>query len=122
MKVAIITSGNPNNMKGVMNYVQEKVSRLNKIKDINFDFYMIRHRDTLPFSLIRGKKAPTKKIILNIKDIEYKNIWVKHSIVDYILTYKLDRRAFAGMNCLSNYVDKFSPYDVIATHNLDAHF
>lgn len=122
MRVAIITSGNPNNMKGVMNYVQEKVTRLQRRDDIDFDFYMIRHRDTLPFSLIRGKKAPKKERVVYIKDIEYQNIWVKHSIVDYILTYKLHKRALTGMNCLKNYVDRFSSFDVIATHNLDAHY
>lgn len=93
MKIAVITSGNPDNMKGVMNYVQEKLHRLQRINEnFSFDFYMIRHRDSFLFSIIRRKRRSRKinKVIIN--DVVYNNLWVEHGFFDYLWTLRLKRK------------------------------
>ena len=75
MKIGFLTSGNPNNRKGFFNNVQERALRLldAEIDDIAIDFFIIRHRDSLLFSLIRRKARPHMQSEVMIDNIKYKN-------------------------------------------------
>ncbi len=78
IKVALITSGNPNDTKGIMNFVQEKVIRLQQQNNITLDIFIIRRRDSLLFSILRRKKRPKRNIKANISGTEYRNLWIKN--------------------------------------------
>lgn len=118
--IAIITSGDPNNMKGIMNYVQEKLHRIQKYEQFSFTFYMIRHRDSLLFSLIRRRKREKQDETITIDDVTYHNIWVKHSFWGYIRVKELKKDAFFDRKEVEKHVNLFAKYDLIVTHNLDS--
>lgn len=122
MKIALITSGNPDNMKGIMNFVQEKALRLKNLRNITIDTYLIRRRYSFIFSILKGKKRHKKEEKTNIGQVEYRNLWIKHGLFDYFLSYILHKKPFPGIKNLNSYVGVFYSYDIILTHNLDAHY
>lgn len=122
MKIAIITSGDPNNMKGVMNYVQEKLKLIQRNNELDVDFYMLRYRDTLLFSLIRREKRPKKINSFSIGEVNYNSIWIRHSFFDYILTVKFKIKALMDKKYLKREIDRFSNYSLIVSHGPDSHY
>lgn len=124
MKIAFITSGSPDNQKGMFNNVQERASRLMDMQDENLeiDFYMIRHRDSLLFSLIRRKSRPTRIPYAKVGNVRYKYLWVKHTFYDYILTTRYKKRPIFDKKYIDRHVDSFLEYDLIAAHGISANY
>lgn len=122
MNIAFLTSGDPKNQKGLFNNVQERAKLLRSFGDTEFtvDFFIIRHRDSLLFSLIRRRKRIKKSSLLRIDGVEYKCIWVKHTVIDYILTKKIKRRAIHNKSEILKNIDSFSQYDLILSHSISA--
>lgn len=122
MKIAKITAGNPNNKKGQFNNVTERI-RFLQAKNPSTDAFMIRHYDDLLFKLLKRNFTNTKKEEYTTVDgILYKNLWVKHRLIDYLLTFKLNKKAISTQNQLYKYVDWFKEYDLISPHGISSIF
>src|SRR5690625_2385299 len=122
--IAFITNGSPDNQKGMFNNVQERASRLIDVQDgkLNIDFYMIRHRDSLLFSLIRRKSRPKRISYAKVGNVRYKYLWVKHTFYDYILTTRYKKRPIFDKKYIDRHIDSFSEYDLIAAHGISANY
>lgn len=116
MKIAILTSGDVNNRKGMFNNVHERAFHLKKVDNIKVDSFIIRHYDSWLFKLFRKKnvKIEDKSIV---GDVMYNNLWVKHNVYDYILTYKLKLKDVSCKNQLFKFVDLFKDYDLLSAHS-----
>lgn len=123
-RIAFITTGSPNNRKGFFNNVQERALRLldAEIDDVEIDFFIIRHRDSLLFSLIRRKARPDMQSEVMIDNIKYKNLWVKHTLFDYILTIKLRQKAMMDAKYIAPHKEELKSYDLIMAHGPDANY
>ena len=88
MKIAVLTSGDVNNRKGMFNNVQERIIHLQRVNNIKVDAYNIRHYDSWLFKLLRKKNDIIEDQSI-VGEVTYNNLWVRHNIYDYILTYKL---------------------------------
>ena len=127
MKVAIVTTGNLTDMKGIMNYVQEKMrlmqERVND--DFTVDNYFINlypspfvswlHR-TLKGEKLR-EKMPTE---VNKDGVVYRCINLEQNLIDTIVgklqkEYIPKRLQKKALKVLGN-------YDVLATHQLPCHY
>jgi len=122
--IAFITNGSPDNQKGMFNNVQERASRLIDVQDgkLNIDFYMIRHRDSLLFSLIRRKSRPKRISYAKVGNVRYKYLWVKHTFYDYILTTRYKKRPIFDKKYIDRHIDSFLEYDLIAAHGISANY
>lgn len=123
MKIAIITNGDPNNMKGVLNYVQEKLNRIQNDQTFDFDFYLIRHRDSFILNkLFKRGRREKKELKVQISNVVYNNLWIKHTLLDMIFTTKFGIFPINDSFYLDKQIDRFSKYDLIVSHWLDAHY
>jgi len=117
MKIAVITIGNPTNRKGSFNNVNERIRHLSKIEKV--DAYLIQFYDDSLFKLFRNKSETKTKEEYSIVDgVTYQNIWIKHRLIDYILTHKLGLKAISSRTQLYNYIDSFKQYELILPHTL----
>lgn len=116
MKIAILTSGDVNNRKGMFNNVQERIIHLQRVDNIKVDSYIIRHYDSWLFKLLRKKNDIIEDQSI-VGEVTYNNLWVKHNIYDYILTIKLKLKDVSCKNQLYKFVDLFKEYDLLSAHS-----
>ncbi len=123
-KIAFITTGNPNNRKGFFNNVQERAIRLLNadIKDFDINFYIIRHRDSLLFSLIRREKRMVIQPTVMVDHIRYKSLWIQHNFIDYLLTEKIKVRGLSDKKYINKHRIDLKGCDLILAHGPDANY
>lgn len=119
MKIAVLSSGDIDNRKGLFNNVYERIKHLKSVKDIEVDVFFIQHYDDWCFKLLRLKHINIESET-SVDDIVYHNLWVRHDILDYIFTYKLRIKDMMGKRQLGKFVDKFKCYDLLSVHTLDS--
>lgn len=131
MKVAIITSGEPSNTKGIMNYVREKMSRMQQLQNDEFsvDLYMIRRRYSIGYSIIfRLFKGWNGNSYRNDHsesfqkgEVLFHNLWVDVGLLDFFINTKLSYKPIStrSIRRLHKYLQH---YDIVATHKLDSHY
>lgn len=116
-KIAILNTGSVNNRKGQFNNVHERIKHLQAVNDVEVDVYLIRHYDSWAFRLLRNKKEFKENISI-VDEVKYNNLWVKHKLWDYILTYRLKRKDISCKSQLEQYVSLFKNYDLLSVHAL----
>ncbi|WP_144775908.1 glycosyltransferase [Marinobacter maritimus] len=118
MKVAKIIEGSPDNKMGLFNDAILRTKRLkSKVKSV--DCYMVRVRYSFALRILKGKiRLPPKERVSLVDGIWFKNLWVKIGLLDYILVYKLNARAFLCERSLRKYDNIFRGFDVITSHGL----
>ncbi|WP_053826615.1 glycosyltransferase family 4 protein [Lascolabacillus massiliensis] len=124
MKIAILSTGSTNNRKGVFNSVHGRIKHLKALEDVEVDVYLIQHYDSWLFRLVRKrfkpidtKRAP-KEGITTIDGVSYRNLWVEHKMIDYILSKKLKLKDISCKSQLGQFVDLFKDYDLLSVHAL----
>ena len=124
MRIAILNTGNTNNRKGAFNNVHERIKHLKRLKEVQVDAYLIRYIDSWMFRLVRNRFNPINKIketieaAITIDGVSYTNLYVKHKIIEYILTYRLKIKDIASKSQLNQFVDQFKEYDLLSVHAL----
>lgn len=119
MKIAVLSSGDIANRKGLFNNVYERIKHLKIVKNIEVDVFFIQHYDDWCFKLLRTKHINIESETL-VDDIVYHNLWVRHDILDYIFTHKLRLKDMMAKRQLGKFVDKFECYDLLSVHTLDS--
>ena len=131
MRVAVVFSGNPNNMKGIMNYVHEKCRLLEtrKTETFSVDFFIIQQSFSKWVQLLHGLLGK-KKIInadnkktqdyIEIENVVYRSIGISYTLWDNFFTTRLQKR-FLPLRYCRRYKSLLEQYDIITTHTYLAH-
>lgn len=117
MKIAILNTGSIHNRKGAFNNVHERIKHLQEIPHNEIDVYLVRHYDSWVFRLLR-KLKDVKEDISIVDGVKYNNLWVKHKMFDYILTYRMRNKDISCRSQLDRFVDLFKDYDLLSVHAL----
>jgi teichuronic acid biosynthesis glycosyltransferase TuaC len=124
MRIAILNTGNTNNRKGAFNNVHERIKHLQGLDGVKVDVYLIQHYDSWLFRLVRNRFKPnetkkaSKEEVTNIEGVRYKNLWVKHKMMDYILSNRLKLKDISCKSQLGQFVGLFKDYDLLSVHAL----
>lgn len=110
MKIAIITTGDPNNRKGLFNNVQERLKHLITVENFVVDAYLIRYYRS-------NDKTKEKTVVVD--GIAYTNIWVPLTMFNYFFSHKLPLLPYAGAVNLRKKIDCFRKYDIISAHTIE---
>jgi glycosyltransferase involved in cell wall biosynthesis len=122
MKIAKILLGDPANQKGFFNSVMERTKHLMEAES-DVDCYMIRLEYGFVLRLLKRQfRKSQREEFSTIQGIKFKNLWITMGLLDYLLTYRLHRRAILDSKQLNNYVPLFKDYDLLSTHGIDAIF
>ena len=118
MKIARIFTGDIDNRKGKFNNVIERIKHLQKLSEVESDIYIIQYKYMWLFRWLR--KVPKKNIVesVTIDGIKLKMLWVRLSLLEYLLVHKLKVKDIACKKQLNKYHDLFKSYDILATHDL----
>ncbi len=121
MKIAKIFSGNPNNRKGQFNNCHERTKRLQEVVEV--DAYLLRIYDDLLFRLVKRNFRKVKREgYTTLEGVKYKNIWLKHRLIDYVLTIRLKLKASSFFTQLEKHEDAFRDYDIISAHSMESSY
>lgn len=129
MKIAILTTGNFEDMKGIMNYVQEKARRYKNIEDDNVKtdvFFLVNTLSAVLrfFYKCLGKSCSISKYksgeCVEKDGVRYILIVRKVSILDIFFTIICNQ--FVPNRAIKKIVPILEGYDVISTHQLPCHF
>lgn len=127
MKIAVISSGDPYNMKGIMNFVWEKVRRLSMIDDLEVDYYVVRTNPSIFNSILlrcfkgyKSQPADKKQKFELINGIRINYLWFTRTLYDQFILKFIDRNPIPKRT-LSVYAQHFKNYDILVTHTPDVH-
>lgn len=121
MKLAIITSGSPDEKKGVFNAVHQRIKYLMK-QSVDIDVYIIRTYETKFIHILRRKKYVTivKDSSFTYEGVTYKNLWFNFSFSDYLQWQKLNMLGSNYVKFVKKKRSILSGYDLISSHTLEA--
>lgn len=129
MKIAIVTSGDLSDMKGVMNYVHEKAKHMQGVAGIECDVYLIRQMPSPLFQLLTQRTIPkvVKHYFTKREDktefdmVQYHNLWYHYGVNTNIITTKI-RKIPLYEGDISRFSKRLSRYDILASHTLIGHY
>lgn len=117
LRVAIIFSGSPYKQSGKFNHVFQRAKEMQKQKDIEVNIYLIQKEYSKAYSVLKKKKLK-KETVSKVNGVKLHNIWIKETVVDYLLVHKARLKAVLSSKQISEYVDLFKNYDIISTNDL----
>ncbi|MDD3686014.1 MAG: glycosyltransferase family 4 protein [Bacteroidales bacterium] len=117
IKIAIINTGSTLNRKGAFNNVHERIVHLKEVKNVTVEAFLIRHYKNWIFLFFK-KNEIKRDTFSTVNGVTYRNIWIKLSIWDFILTYRLKCRGLSGKAQLYRYVSLFEGFDLLSVHAL----
>lgn len=122
MKIAKILVGSPNNRKGFFNNVIERTKHLIAVES-DVDCYMIRTDHGVLMRLLKRQfKKPVLDEFCIVEGINFKNLWIKMSVLDYLLAHRLHRNIVLSEKQLSGYLSNFEQYDLLSSHGIEASY
>ena len=120
MKIAIFSTGNLNDMKGVMNYVHEKALRFKSVNDdtvfSTIFFLVTRYTGVLSLFKNKNKFIYRDGEIIQKDGVDYHIIVRDYCLTDMILSYLFGN--FVPARFANKVADIMSSYDVISAHQL----
>lgn len=121
MKIAKIFSGDPNNQKGQFNNILERTKKLKTIEP-DVDCYIIRVQQSWLMRFLKRQlyNKEFRAEYTDIQGIRFKNIWIQMSFLDYIFTFKLNKKLNIANSQLQKHISLFSEYDLLSVHTYEA--
>lgn len=115
-KIAIIIGASIYNQKGLFNAAHERSKQLVNISDAQIDLYLVSTYKTGIVRILSREKA-LKRPNIFIKDgLTYRIIWIKNTILDYILLHKLGKCRYSAIREFKRSLSIFKCYDLIIGH------
>lgn len=118
-KLAIIVTESFSSLRGQANAELSRIKALRKISNMQIDVYSFAIYEGWLVRKLRHtakEETPLSKIVEDVK-ISFK--WRKFSLIDYVLTVKLNKAPIVNRNWMLKYVDMFAGYDLIMSHSAD---
>lgn len=125
MKLVIISSGNPSDMKGVMNFVQQEAkSIMASERDLSIEVYLKRRYYSSFFKFVKTRKfhLPSRELCasLTIDGILYHQIWQKYGVWDVLIINKLCKRLISR-RLVKKFEKQVGDCDAVISHNTECH-
>lgn len=124
MRLVVLSSGNPNDMKGVMNFVQQEVKSLSSVQgNITVSFYLVRRYYSILLSLIGvggflPKRNRNEQTIID--GVVYNVLWEKYGLWENIIINRLLKKIVSD-NFIKKCKKQIGDFDAIITHNTACH-
>lgn len=117
--LAVIFESSPFDMKGQFNAVHNRVKNLVATGRCKADVYCLHSRDNaFTRRMRRTMKVPHKKSV-TVEGIEYRMLWYRFSVIDFVLTEILHRKSWIFDRFIRRNAVKFKGYDMILAHSYE---
>ena len=116
-RVAVLVEASIYERKGLFNAVYNRCLYLKKIAAYDVDIYLLSSYKGLIASVLSDEKAPDRPDRYDVGDLDYRILWRKKSIIDYILYHKLGRRELFHSKYNKQISILFKDYDLLDIHS-----
>ena len=117
--LAVIFESSPFDMKGQFNAVHNRVKNLIATGRCKVDVYCLHSRDNaLTRKVRKTPRVPRKKTVIH-EGIEYRMMWYRFSIIDFLLTEKLHCKSWIFDRFMRRHASIFRSYDMILAHSFE---
>ncbi len=119
MKIAVIFESSPFDRKGLFNAVHNRIKHLAVAGEgkCTVDAYCIHSVDNAFTRRIRHTPEITRTDTVRIDGIEYRMLWYRFSLIDYVLFDKLHLKPFFFNRFLNRVASLLQDCDVVAAHS-----
>lgn len=119
MKIAVIFESSPFDRKGLFNAVHNRIKHLAAAGagKCTIDAYCIHSVDNAFTRRIRHTPQVTRTDAVRIDGIEYRMLWYRFSIIDYVLSDKLHLKPVFFSRFVEKTASLMQGYDVVAAHS-----
>lgn len=115
-RIAILIAASIYNQKGLFNAAHERVKHLTAICDYSIDLYLIStYKAGIARWLLRNPNIDRPRIYTK-DDLTYNIIWIKNTILDYILVHKFRRQRIDAAVQFKQSIHLFKDYDLVIGH------
>lgn len=119
-KLAIIFDGDTNNRKGFFNAVLERAKLMSEEQNYAVDVYCISTRENSLIRALRHTSAKDTPAETTIGGVRLRLLWFDFSLIDYVLSVKLHRKAIFIHRWLRRQAKLFKDYDLLMAHSFTA--
>ena len=117
--LAVIFESSPFDMKGQFNAVHNRVKNLVATGRCKVDVFCLHSRDNAFTRKMRKTlKVPFEKKVV-VEGIEYRMLWYRFSVLDFILTEKLHTKSFVFDRYVRKHAEMFKGYNIILSHSYE---
>lgn len=115
-RVAILVGANIYNRKGLFNAVHERIRHLKDIADYQIDAFIISTYKSSMVSVITRSARLERPEWADIDGIHYRVLWMKKSVLGWLLVHKLHRKDTFIAHSFRKYIPLFKEYDLLEGH------
>ena len=115
-KIAILICASIYNQKGLFNAAHERVKHLINISDAQIDLYLISTYKSGITRILSNEAQKERPEIFNKDGLTYRIIWLKNTIIDYVLVHKLKKNRICAFREFNKYLPIFKDYNLIIGH------
>lgn len=119
-KIAIIFDGDLNNRKGFFNAVLERARLMGKDVDYAVDVYCICTKENSLVRMLRHTARKETPAVANVDGVNVRVLWFDFSLIDYVLSVKLHRKAIFIYRRIKQVTSVFAEYDLLMVHSFVA--
>ena len=116
-KIAILTSGDFNDRKGLFNAVHNRIKHLLYIANIEIDVKILCIYYPWYIRLLKHSSRCNKIQTYDLDNVHYNIIWQRFSLIDYILEIKFKTKPFFKRLYYKIFAKTLKEYDFIISHS-----
>lgn len=116
-KIAVIVASSIYNRKGLFNAMHERVKRLNMQSKYTIVPFVISKYYPWYIRLFKRCKKTETPNHYSVDGIDYSVIWLKNTIVDFVLMHILKIPPILRYREFEKYIQDFGNYDLVITHS-----
>lgn len=120
MKIAVISYGDSNDMKGAFVATHNRIKHLLLNKNFEIDVFLIQTHDNQLVRALRKSQRRTKEDFFVYDGIRYQNLWFDFSLIDYLLRMKLSYQGPFFFLSIRKWTKLFKNYNFISAHQYNA--
>lgn len=120
-RIALLIGASIYNQKGLFNAAHERAKHLIQVTNAQIDLFLISsYKSEIGRILSRDKKLE-KPDYFTKDGLTYRIIWIKSTLLDYILVHKFNKRRFDASREFKRHLPLFKDYDLIAGHTVGSY-
>lgn len=118
-KILVLTNGNIYERRGYFNAVISRTKHFKKICDYDVEVLLLATYEPWHVRKLRNTQKHLRPANKVIDSVEMKVDWHRFSIIDYLLTSRLQREAFFKKRHNAKIVNRLKGYDFIIAHSTE---
>jgi glycosyltransferase involved in cell wall biosynthesis len=123
MKIALIFTGDPNEINGRFMNVRNRVKYLHNHEKVDLNVFLIRIKSDCLVRLFTGRKKQKKEEKFSmLDDVEYENFWINYSFAEAVFRKLIGYRDIICKSQIEDIIPMFFDYDMILAHSLEGKY